>query len=177
MGFWPPQIVPQLTSDWTTKSDSHSLPLLQQARQQARRYATESGSSPSPSGGSNTFAYLAGAGVLGGAGYWYMSGTPAAAKVSETVGVPAKPAFTGGDQGFISLKLSHIENVNHNTKLLRFELPEGDMVSGLQVASALLTKYKGPEDEKPTLRPYTPVSDEGTTRVMAPKRFDIASRR
>jgi hypothetical protein len=34
------------------------------------------------------------------------------------------------------------------------------MVSGLHVASAILTKYKGPNDEKATLRPYTPISDE-----------------
>lgn len=27
--------------------------------------------------------------------------------------------------------------------------------------AALLTKYKGPEMEKPVLRPYTPTSDEG----------------
>jgi cytochrome-b5 reductase len=27
-------------------------------------------------------------------------------------------------------------------------------------AAALLTKYQGPEDKKPTLRPYTPTSDE-----------------
>ena len=60
----------------------------------------------------------------------------------------------------MSLKLADIEVVNHNTKRLRFELPEKDMVSGLQIASAILTKYKGPEDAKPTLRPYTPISDE-----------------
>jgi len=47
-------------------------------------------------------------------------------------------------------------------KKLRFALPEEDAVSGLQVASALLTKYKGPEMEKPVIRPYTPVSDEDT---------------
>ncbi|GAB0138750.1 NADH-cytochrome b5 reductase [Epichloe bromicola] len=122
---------------------------------QARRYATESGSQ----GGSNTLLLAAGGAVVAGAGYYYFSGSPSvAAKVKEAV--PAKPAFTGGDQGFVSLKLADIENVNHNTKRLRFELPESDMVSGLHVASAILTKYKGPEDEKAILRPYTPISDE-----------------
>ncbi|GAB0146587.1 NADH-cytochrome b5 reductase [Epichloe bromicola] len=121
----------------------------------ARRYATESGSQ----GGSNTLLLAAGGAVVAGAGYYYFSGSPSvAAKVKEAV--PAKPAFTGGDQGFVSLKLADIENVNHNTKRLRFELPESDMVSGLHVASAILTKYKGPEDEKAILRPYTPISDE-----------------
>jgi cytochrome-b5 reductase len=31
----------------------------------------------------------------------------------------------------------------------------------LKVASCVLTKYKGPEMEKPVIRPYTPISDEG----------------
>lgn len=122
----------------------------------ARRYATASGSQ----GGSKPLLLAVGGAALAGAGYFYFSGSSSvAAKVKEAV--PAKPAFTGGDQGFVSLKLADIENVNHNTKRLRFELPESDQVSGLNVASAILTKYKGPEDEKATLRPYTPISDEG----------------
>lgn len=97
--------------------------------------------------------------MIGLGGYYYRTsgGVPSLATAA-----PAKPAFTGGDQGFVSLKLAEVENINHNTKRFRFELPEGDMVSGLHVASALLTKYKGPQDEKATLRPYTPISDEGT---------------
>jgi cytochrome-b5 reductase len=78
-----------------------------------------------------------------------------------------KAAFTGGDQGFISLKLESIDIVNHNTKKFRFALPDEDAVSGLKVASALLTKYKGPEMEKPVMRPYTPVSDECTSIFLA----------
>jgi cytochrome-b5 reductase len=76
-------------------------------------------------------------------------------------GTFGKKAFTGGDQGFIGLKLESVENVNHNTKKFRFALPEDDQVSGLTVASAILTKYKGPEMEKPAIRPYTPVNGEG----------------
>jgi cytochrome-b5 reductase len=99
------------------------------------------------------------AGILG-AGYWFLSGGSPAAAAAVPKAAP-KPAFTGGDQGFVSLKLAEVENVNHNTRRFRFELPEGDNVSGLHVASALLAKYKGPNDEKATLRPYTPTSDEG----------------
>lgn len=77
----------------------------------------------------------------------------------------SKSAFTGGEQGFISLKLESVENVNHNTKKFRFALPEDDQVSGLHIASAILTKYKGPEMEKPAIRPYTPVSDEGMASI------------
>lgn len=81
--------------------------------------------------------------------------------MKQAVGAEPKKALTGGDQGFVSLKLAEVELVNHNTKRLRFELPESDQVSGLSVASAILTKYKGPNDEKATLRPYTPINDEG----------------
>lgn len=69
--------------------------------------------------------------------------------------------FTGGDQGFISLKLESVEKINHNTKRLRFALPDQNSVSGLHVASAILAKYKGPGMEKPVIRPYTPISGEG----------------
>lgn len=105
--------------------------------------------------------------------YYYKNGTDtskiaAAAKEAEAkakglVGKAAAPAFTGGDQDFISLKLDSVEKVNHNTKKLRFALPESDQVSGMKVASALVTKFKGPGMEKPVVRPYTPVSDEGTS--------------
>ena len=75
---------------------------------------------------------------------------------------PAPKAFLGGDQGFIDLKLESVEKVNHNVKNFRFALPSDEHVSGLSVASALLTKFQGPEMEKPVIRPYTPVSDEDT---------------
>lgn len=130
--------------------------------QQARRYATES----APKSGSNAAIYAIGAGALGAAGYWYF-GSGSASKAAIPA-APPKPAFTGGDQGWISLKLAEVENVNHNTKRFRFELPEGDMVSGLQIASAILTKYKGPNDAKATLRPYTPINDEGSLWLFSP---------
>ncbi|KAK4996657.1 NADH-cytochrome b5 reductase [Elasticomyces elasticus] len=93
------------------------------------------------------------------------------ASKDEEQNVPAKAAdpskcFTGGDQGFVSLKLESVEQINHNTKKLRFHLPTEDSVSGLSIASALITKYKGPETEKPVIRPYTPVSDEDTAGYL-----------
>ena len=39
------------------------------------------------------------------------------------------------------------------------------------LTAALLTKYKGPQDEKPTIRPYTPVSDEGEHAYVMPCPF------
>lgn len=75
-------------------------------------------------------------------------------------------ALTGGDQGFVSLLLEDVELINHNTKRFRFKLPEEDMVSGLTVASAILTKFKPEDAEKPVLRPYTPISDEDQKGYM-----------
>ena len=51
---------------------------------------------------------------------------------SETKEPPK--ALTGGDQGFISLRLTEVMNINHNVKRFRFELPDKDAVSGLTVA-------------------------------------------
>ncbi|KAK3694777.1 hypothetical protein B0T22DRAFT_81413 [Podospora appendiculata] len=152
---------------------------------QARRYATEQApnptpASPEPKSSSNTLLYLAGAvGVAGAAGYYFLSGTPAAkkaeAKVKEASGAAAvkladvgaaKKALTGGDQGFVSLKLEDVETINHNTKRFRFKLPEDDMVSGLSTASAILTKFKPADAEKPVVRPYTPTSDEDARGYM-----------
>ncbi|KAG9241401.1 NADH-cytochrome b5 reductase 2 [Calycina marina] len=130
---------------------------------QYRKYATE----PS-SGGSNTpLIVSAAAVVVGGFGYYFFNQGDNAAKVKSAMkDAESKRAFTGGSQGFISLKLDSVENINHNTKKFRFELPENDQISGLSVASALLTKYKGPEMEKPAIRPYTPINDEDETGYL-----------
>jgi cytochrome-b5 reductase len=90
----------------------------------------------------------------------------APASKEEEKNVPAQAnspskVFTGGDQGFIPLTLDKVEQLSGNTKRFRFKFDSDDSVSGLTIASALVTKYKGPNDEKPTIRPYTPVSDEG----------------
>lgn len=81
----------------------------------------------------------------------------AAHKVEEKVLPPGKPTFTGD---WVSLALEKSEIINHNTKKLTFLLPDEDHVSGLPIASALLTRYKGPGKEKFVIRPYTPISDE-----------------
>ncbi|ESZ98962.1 NADH-cytochrome b5 reductase [Sclerotinia borealis F-4128] len=151
-----------------------TLRAAQPFKSQYRRYATES-----PSSGSHTALYAGLAAGAGAAAYYFLSQGDNVTKVKDTAkdaeakakealgqgkakveGAVGKSAFTGGDQGFISLKLDSVENINHNTKKFRFELPESDQVSGLHIASALLTKYKGPEMQKPAIRPYTPTSDE-----------------
>jgi cytochrome-b5 reductase len=71
---------------------------------------------------------------------------------------PSKPVLTNPEE-WIDFKLSKITPINHNTKLLTFSLPDPEGTLGLVVNSCILTKYKGPNDEKPVVRPYTPLSD------------------
>lgn len=138
---------------------------LQPMRCQARRYTTLNEPTPppptpnAPKSGSNAIAYLLGAAGIGGGVYYYYGGTPAGKNVAAAT---AKKALTGGEQGWVPLKLEAVDEVNHNTKKFRFKLPEDNMVSGLEIASAILTKHKAEDAEKPTIRPYTPISDEGT---------------
>ncbi|KAK0733580.1 hypothetical protein B0T26DRAFT_631363 [Lasiosphaeria miniovina] len=142
-----------------------------------RRYATEpttpkpaTEALPSGNGGSSTLLYVAAAAGLTSAGYYFFAGTPAAKKaeaaVREVTPGVVKKALTGGEQGFVSLKLEEVETVNHNTKRFRFKLPEDDMVSGVNVTSAILTKFKPVDAEKPVIRPYTPISDEDSKGYM-----------
>ncbi|KAB8437370.1 hypothetical protein FH972_025049 [Carpinus fangiana] len=119
-----------------------------------RSYASQGSSG----GGIGGVGYAAVAVGAAGAGYYYYTSTQGSPAVPAKIN--SETAFKGGDQGFISLKLDSIEKINHNTIRMRFDLPEPDMKSGIPVASALVTKYKGPEMEKAVIRPYTPVSDE-----------------
>ncbi|PVI05662.1 ferredoxin reductase-like protein [Periconia macrospinosa] len=150
-------------------------------QRQVRQYASE----PSPKSGLGNgplYTGVALAALTGGYFYARRSSptgqagnappSEEAKKIPGGTSQPGKPAFTGGDQGFLSLKLDKSEIVNHNTKKLTFLLPEEDMDSGLHVASAVITKYKGPEMEKPVIRPYTPTSDvdqKGTVEFVIKK--------
>ena len=87
-----------------------------------------------------------GAASLGGA-YYYITQTPSAGgktlpspaehkddSNAQNKGKPLNSVFKGGDQGFVGLQLESVEEINHNTKKLRFALPEKDDVSGLHIA-------------------------------------------
>ncbi|KAI5459168.1 oxidoreductase NAD-binding domain-containing protein [Mariannaea sp. PMI_226] len=65
--------------------------------------------------------------------------------------------FKGGP-AFVSLPLESSKLVNHNTKRLRFRLPQDDAISGRPLASALLTVSWPNGGWVPVPRPYTPVS-------------------
>lgn len=122
----------------------------QPLRQSARQYSAEA-----PKSKSLAPVYLTvGLAGLGAGLYRYQSSAATAEAPKERSKV-----FTGGDQGWVGLKVSDIEVLSHNTKRLRFEFEDKESVSGLQIASALLTKFT-PAGEKPVIRPYTPTSDD-----------------
>ncbi|KAF4918751.1 NADH-cytochrome b5 reductase 2 [Colletotrichum viniferum] len=84
----------------------------------------------------------------------------------------APPKVFGAGPAFVSLPLESSEQVNHNTKKLRFKLPQRDAVSGLSLTSAVLT-MSWPEGRWfPVARPYTPVQpldDAGYLELMVKK--------
>ena len=132
-----------------------------------RSYATEA-----PVKGGTSTPWIVGAAAVGSGyiGYNFLgtkanADAPAPSEDAKSAAPSGtKKAFTGGDQGFVDLKLKEVKDYNHNTKTFIFELPEADQVSGLGVASAIITKYKAEDQEKPTIRPYTPINAEGKTQ-------------
>ena len=100
-----------------------------------------------------------GVAALGG-GYYYYANVKGQAPPIPNVPVPAgqqkgqqsgpapassedAKAFTGGEQGFIPLKLEKSEDVNSNTKKFIFALPEAEQTSGLPIACRMITYYEG----------------------------------
>ncbi|KAH0845530.1 NADH-cytochrome b5 reductase 2 [Fonsecaea pedrosoi] len=143
---------------------SHVLLLAQNFR----TYATEAQKSSSSATPWIVGAAAVGAGVIG---YNFLGTSSKSAnadspkpsedanKLDKQGPAPGK-TFTGGEQGFVDLKLAEVIPYNHNTKRFKFELPDKDHVSGLSVASAIITKFKPADQEKPVIRPYTPINDE-----------------
>lgn len=68
-----------------------------------------------------------------------------------------KPIFSSF--GIRKLRLHGTEMINHNTKKLRFELPDPNQPSGLSLTSALLSISFPNGSWRPVLRPYTPTND------------------
>ncbi|KAJ3054609.1 NADH-cytochrome b5 reductase [Rhizophlyctis rosea] len=68
------------------------------------------------------------------------------------------------------LKVRRVEQINHNTKRITFELPGGESeVSGVPASSAILIQHTTPASWLPTFRPYTPISpptQQGTLDLL-----------
>ncbi|GME66793.1 unnamed protein product [[Candida] boidinii] len=92
--------------------------------------------------------------IVAGIGSAYYLSTMSTSTIKND---PAPKAFTGDDQ-WIDLKLKSAKSLSSNTKEFIFDLPSKDQVSGLIVASCLLTKFVTPKGSN-VIRPYTPISD------------------
>ncbi|KAK6539357.1 NADH-cytochrome b5 reductase [Orbilia ellipsospora] len=139
------------------------------ARQGARTYASEAGSQKGTQFlQPRNFIYVAGGAVAAAYGLYWVRG-----QSSILIEPEKEPIPTLDGENWVALKLSKVEDYNHNTKLFTFDLPSKDHVSGLKTASAILTKYE-PEGGRPVVRPYTPISDEdvrGSMTILV-KKYD-----
>ncbi|KAL0472561.1 NADH-cytochrome b5 reductase [Neurospora intermedia] len=85
------------------------------------------------------------------------TGTALATNMDASDLKPGKLPLSGF--GFHSLRLHSTELINHNTKKLRFELPDRSQPSGIGLTSALLTISFPKGRWLPVIRPYTPTND------------------
>ena len=123
---------------WTSATGGSSFIAVEKApnsAQSIRSYATEA-----PAKGGSSTPWIVGAAAIGAGAFGYSflgtkasADAPAAEKKDAAPAAPKK-TFTGGEQGFVDLKLKDVQEYNHNTKKFVFELPEVDAVSGLNVA-------------------------------------------
>ncbi|KAF7302206.1 FAD-binding FR-type domain-containing protein [Mycena indigotica] len=93
-----------------------------------------------------TFALATAVGVVGAVAY---------SKTSKT------PFSVIGPLSLTRMTLQSSELLNHNTKKLRFALPDSNTRTGLSLTSALLSVSLPPGNglRTPVLRPYTPTND------------------
>ncbi|KAJ1983179.1 NADH-cytochrome b5 reductase [Dimargaris verticillata] len=134
-------------------------------RQSIRRASAQAeGGAPLPQrSGSNTLLVTAALGILAAGGYYYYTSPEKTQELKQAI-TPTTKALD--PKKFQSFALKFIEPISHNTKLYRFELPEPNMVLGLDVASCIVTKFVDEKnldkDGKPkvVIRPYTPTSKE-----------------
>ncbi|ORX92399.1 putative NADH-cytochrome b5 reductase [Basidiobolus meristosporus CBS 931.73] len=121
----------------------------------ARSYSAYAGASAGRSSILKFASFALPAAAAGAAYYQYAS--PVQNDSSSTE--PKK--FALDPSQFIDFKLLEVEEINHNTKLFRFELPEGETL-GMSVASCVITKVPKAGGKGVIIRPYTPTSDDDT---------------
>ena len=102
--------------------------------------------------------------VAGGAGAYYTLNQPQGAGKSA-LSVAPKNALANANE-FYQFKLSGKENVTHDVRRFRFELPDKNNLLGILPGQHIVTKAK--IGEKLEFRPYSPTSD-----VDARGHFDI----
>lgn len=104
--------------------------------------------------------YLGLTGLIGFSVYNLLSFGLPFSKISKNFEILPKITFTNQKE-WIALKLSKIEDYNHNCKIFRFNLPSENHITGLKVTSALMVKIEVPSGD-PISRAYTPISMENT---------------
>ncbi|KAJ2004233.1 hypothetical protein H4R26_002636 [Coemansia thaxteri] len=116
--------------------------------------------STAPAGAKNgngiLWASLATGAVLVG-GYYYTRSREATEGGAASSSVPATKALDPAN--FVAFKLKETIPINHDTSRFRFAL-EPNQELGLDITSCFVVKAKVGNDEKPTIRPYTPVSPQ-----------------
>ncbi|KAF2722583.1 cytochrome-b5 reductase [Polychaeton citri CBS 116435] len=116
---------------------------------------------------------LASAAILSAAGTAYYLSRPNFALDSaqnapnKTLSLPKNMLFSQ------LLKVTSVEQINHDTKKITFELPGGKSeVSGVSPGGAILTQHTPEGAWFPVLRPYTPIHDldeRGTLQLLVKK--------
>jgi cytochrome-b5 reductase len=61
---------------------------------------------------------------------------------------------------FKKFKLREVVPINYNSSVFRFDLEHKDQELGLTVASAIVVRAKIDGEEKPVIRPYTPLAND-----------------
>ncbi|KAJ2726805.1 hypothetical protein GGI07_000316 [Coemansia sp. Benny D115] len=126
-------------------------------RQLARAYSTAP--TGAKSGNGLLWASLATGGVLLG-GYYYTRSKESQGEALDASAASNAPVTKALDPTkFVGFKLKEAIPINHDTARYRFEL-EPNQVLGLDITSCFVVKAKVGNDEKPTIRPYTPVSPQ-----------------
>lgn len=98
--------------------------------------------------------------------YFMKNGSDKAAGPKSAGGSSSQASKPGpfSSFGFNSLKVQSTEQINHDTKRVRFALPDPDTPSGLSLSSAVLAFSFPGGGWLPCVRPYTPTNDLGTWR-------------
>ncbi|CAI7650747.1 unnamed protein product [Penicillium bialowiezense] len=120
---------------------------------QPLKQAAPKATPPPPPKKANLTPVYVGVGLAGLAAGVYRYSSSAVAEPKD------RPKVFDGES-WVDLKVSNVEVLSANTKRIRFAYEDPEAVSGLPVASALLTRFKPTGAEKNVLRPYTPTSDE-----------------
>ena len=64
------------------------------------------------------------------------------------------------------VRLTTIQQINHDTYLYRFELPQADQLLGLPVGQHVFVRLKRKDTGELVQRAYTPVSQEGAVGAI-----------